>query len=317
MIAFIHGQDARQLDRLVDQKRKLYKAEGSELVVINGDDSSFNITDLMMEASTLSFFFPRKFIIMKNFPGFNTRKVLDDASFNEVESLLNKPPYDCDIVFTLNGNAPDGKRKLTKLFKKHTDYQAIENNQKTDIQSLIWDFQKSSGISMTNDALSVLKKYCINYGDVASAFDKLALLDGEINATMVEKLVQDRSQSMIYDLSEALLKQDRKRVFTLYQKLTTSSVEPIQIIYHLAGKYRQYYQLFTLQKSGMSANEISKRLKMSERQVYFILNNHRSLTTPKQCLRCLNALANIDQEAKRGKIDFKLGIELFLIKELS
>ena len=40
-------------------------------------------------------------------------------------------------MFTLDGNKPDGKRKLTKLFKKHSDYTIHEGLDTQDINGLL------------------------------------------------------------------------------------------------------------------------------------------------------------------------------------
>ena len=56
---------------------------------------------------------------------------------------------------------------------------------------------------------------------------------------------------------------------------------------------------------------------MSDRQAYFLINNHPNLISTKECLIQLRNLAQLDQEAKRGSQDFKRGLELFMIKVLT
>lgn len=317
MIVFIYGNDAEWINLQVNKKKKDLKVADLTPITFNGNDSLFSMDELLLEISTVSMFDPQKLIIVNNLIGLNTKKVLDDESFNQLGQVLKSPPHDVELFFTLEGNKPDGKRKLTKLFKKHTLWIEEKPLSKGDVNSLINQGLKKHNLNITGQAIDLLKDYCTNYDDVISAFEKLKLVNGEIDVSLIEKLVVDKRTSIIYELSDALIKRDATKTFSIYQSLLSQQIEPTQVIYHLAGKYRQYYQLFTLHSLNYSTAEISKMLKMSDRQAYFLINNHQNLITPVQCLKNLDSLAQIDQDAKRGRIDFKLGLEVFMLKVLN
>lgn len=317
MIVFIHGSDREFIELEIKKKRKVLKNEHLRPILFNGVDLSFSVSEIAKEAWTPSMFDERKLLIVQNLSGLNTTKVLNDADFKIMSDLLTKPLHDVDIIFTLEGNKPDGKRKLVKLFKKQTEYISKEGLDANDLISVLNHSISKHKLDLDNQAKNLLIRYCRDLTDVKMAIDKLKLIDTKITEEIVKDLVVDQTYSMIYELSEALLQRNNTKVFNIYHNLIEHKFEPIQLMVHLANKYRQYYQLFILSDNGYSPNEISSLLKMSDRQAYFILNNHRHLITPYQCLSHLHQLAKLDQEAKSGKIDFKNGLELFMIKVLA
>lgn len=314
LIYFIHSNDSSWLNQRIEKIQSTLNIKQITPIVFSG---SYSFDEMMLEIETPSFFEEKKFIIIKNLPGFNTTKVMADDQFQYIKQLLENPPIDVDLVFSLDGNKPDGKRKLTKLFKKLTNFIIHEGLDATDITSLIKHYINQYQLSVTSEGFSLLNSFCLTQTDVNMAFEKLSLIDKPITKDVVLSLVNDQRESMIYELSEALIKRDAKRVFSIYDMLIRQDFQPIQLLYLLANKYRQYYQLFTLNKAGYSPQEIAKTLKMSDRQAYFLINNHQNLISTKECLIQLRNLAQLDQEAKRGSQDFKRGLELFMIKVLT
>ena len=314
LIYFIYSSDVSWVEQAIQKKAKMLNSLDLQPIVFSG---SFSVDELMLEVDTKSLFDSKKFIIVKNMVGFNTAKVLADDQYKKIEFLLKEPPKDVDIVFTLDGNKPDGKRKLTKLFKKYSDYTIHEGLDSQDINGLLQQLIHQNQLLLSSEAQRLLARFCVTQTDVEAAINKLKLIEGTIDETLVIKLVSDQRESMIYELSEALLKRDSSRVFSIYETLMKQNYQPIQLLYHLSNKYRQYYQLFTLHRLHLSPSEIARQLKMSDRQAYFIINNHQNLISTKDTLRYLSSLAQLDQDAKAGLIDFKLGLELFLVKVLS
>lgn len=314
LIYFIYSSDVSWVEQAIQKKAKMLNSLDLQPIVFSG---SFSVDELMLEVDMKSLFDSKKFIIVRNMIGFNTAKVLADDQYKKIEFLLKEPPKDVDIVFTLDGNKPDGKRKLTKLFKKHSDYTIHEGLDTQDINGLLQQLIHQNQLQLSAEAQRLLARFCVTQTDVVAAINKLKLIEGTIDESLVIKLVSDQRESMIYELSEALLKRDSSKVLSIYETLMKQNYQPIQLLYHLSNKYRQYYQLFTLHRLQESPVEIARQLKMSDRQAYFIINNHQNLISPKDCLRYLSSLAQLDQDAKAGLIDFKLGLELFLVKVLS
>ena len=116
-----------------------------------------------------------------------------------------------------------------------------------------------------------------------------------------------------FDLSDALLKQRTRDAFRLLRDLDAQQMDPIYLIATLASQFRFRLQVRTLMNEGMSKQWIQSRLQAHPYRVQMSMRQCQPYSSA--FLReQLRQLADLDQRIKSGRIDKKLGFELYLLQ---
>ena len=115
----------------------------------------------------------------------------------------------------------------------------------------------------------------------------------------------------VFELSNALLNKDRKRIMKLYSDLKLLKIEPINLIALLANQFRLIMQVLILRKEGKKESEIATMLEVHPYRVRMAVKHsyNYSLTDIK---KILVDLANLDAKIKTGEADRYVDFELFL-----
>lgn len=89
--------------------------------------------------------------------------------------------------------------------------------------------------------------------------------------------------------------------------------EPIKLIVLIAGQMRLIYQVKLLDRKGYNDKEIGKILGVNPYRLKYIRQEGKDFDL-NELLECLDALSKLDVEIKTGKMDKKMGLELFMIR---
>ena len=89
--------------------------------------------------------------------------------------------------------------------------------------------------------------------------------------------------------------------------------EPIKLIVLIAGQMRLIYQVKLLDRKGYTDKEIGKILGVNPYRLKYLRQEGKDFDL-NELLKCLDALSRLDVEIKTGKIDKKMGLELFMIR---
>lgn len=89
--------------------------------------------------------------------------------------------------------------------------------------------------------------------------------------------------------------------------------EPIKLIVLIAGQMRLIYQVKLLDRKGYNDKEIGKFLGVNPYRLKYIRQEGKSFDL-NELLKCLDELSKLDVQIKTGKIDKKMGLELFMIR---
>ncbi len=270
------------------------------------------LTDIVNDASSMSLFDDKKAIIVNNsyiFTG-TTKKNLEQNT-EELENYLNNINDNTILIFIVNNEKLDERKKITKLIKKNgtvKDFNSIDNI--SLVKNLFEDY------SISNENIKYL---------ISRVGEDSSLLASEIEKI---KIYKDKDKNITYDditnlttksleinnfkLIDAIISKNKAEAFNLYQDRIKLNEEPIAIIISLANQIRIMYQVKQLYLNGYTENNIASILKIHPYRVKLASQNARKYDSD-ILLKYLKQLADLDINIKTGKVDKTLGLELFII----
>ena len=102
-------------------------------------------------------------------------------------------------------------------------------------------------------------------------------------------------------------------MFSIYHDLMILSEEPIKWIVLIAGQMRLIYQVKLLDRKGYNDKEIGKILGVNPYRLKYVRQEGKDFDL-NELLQCLDDLSRLDVEIKTGKMDKKMGLELFMVR---
>ncbi len=270
------------------------------------------LTDIINDASSMSLFNDKKIIIVNNayiFTG-NNKKYLEQDTL-ELEKYLNNINDNTILIFNVNSEKLDERKKITKLIKKNglvKDFNSIDNI--SLVKNLFDDY------SISNDNV----KYLISrVGDdsslLASEIEKIKIYKNEDKTITFDDITNLTTKSLEvnnFKLIDAIINKNKAEAFNLYQDRIKLNEEPIAIIISLANQIRIMYQVKQLYLNGYTENNIASILKIHPYRVKLASQNAKKYDS-NILLNYLKQLADLDINIKTGKVDKTLGLELFII----
>ncbi len=276
------------------------------------DLTNTSLTDIINDASSMSLFSEKKVIIVNNayiFTGSNKKNI--EQNIDELENYVNNNNENTILIFIVNNEKLDERKKITKLIKKNgivKDFNTIDNI------TLAKNLFDSYSISIDN-----IKYLIERVGDdttlLASEIEKIKTYkDKDLNITKddITKLTTKSLEVNNFKLIDAIIKKDKALALSLYQERLKLNEEPIAIIISLANQIRIMYQVKQLYLNGYTENNIASILKIHPYRVKLAAQNSKKYDSD-ILLNYISKLANLDINIKNGKIDKKLGLELFII----
>ena len=310
MVYLLYGTVDYLINKTID---KIISDNKIDEFNINKYDLTNNLlTDIINDASSMSLFSDKKIIIVNNayiFTG-NNKKYLEQDTL-ELEKYLNNVNDNTILIFNVNSEKLDERKKITKLIKKNglvKDFNSIDNI--SLVKNLFDDY------SISNDNV----KYLISrVGDdsslLASEIEKIKIYKNEDKTITFDDITNLTTKSLEvnnFKLIDAIINKNKAEAFNLYQDRIKLNEEPIAIIISLANQIRIMYQVKQLYLNGYTENNIASILKIHPYRVKLASQNAKKYDS-NILLNYLKQLADLDINIKTGKVDKTLGLELFII----
>ena len=319
MFIFLYGADVfRSQEKLGALKNKYLEknSSGTDLSVLDYDNTSVtkNLSELL---SAQGLFSAKQLIIVKN--------ILLSGSIEKQKEVLEflksraelENDSDAVIVFFENGS-PKKNTSLFKFLAAHSKSQEFVPYDGAHLTNWALAYAKkiSHDVSFSRNALNMLLAATGN--DLHILSNEIIKLvnyknSGIIKEEDVELLVKSKIDSTIFETIEALCSGNKDRALTLLHE----QLEKGEDVFYILSMYA--YQLRTILKigdflwQGMSnAYDIAKASKIHPYVVQKTLPQARILGEQK-AKQIFHSLAQIDQDAKTGKIDPVLALDSFII----
>ena len=274
-----------------------------------------NISDIVVESSTIGMFNPYKFIVIDTSSYFSSKKDMDISSLTNYFDNYNVNSY---LIFTYGSSSIDSRRKLFKLISDNGVVKKLEANSEY-LNDFISNYIKDNGYSMDMNSMSYLLSRCDNNIDnIRNELDKLMLYklnDKVITRDDISLLTIEDINDTVFELVSSILKNNNEKAMKLYYNFINNGMDVSQIIAVISNQIRLLFQVKRLYNSGKSNDEIAKILEFkSAYRVKYLLNDCYYYSES-DLLKYLSKLAYIDKSIKTGNGDGRLLLELFIAKK--
>lgn len=274
-----------------------------------------NISDIVVESSTIGMFNPYKFIVIDTSSYFSSKKDMDISSLIDYFDNYNVNSY---LIFTYGSSSIDNRRKLFKLISDKGVVKKLEANSEY-LNDFISNYIKDNGYSMDMNSMSYLLSRCDNNIDnIRNELDKLMLYklnDKVINRDDISLLTIEDINDTVFELVSSILKNNNEKAMKLYYNFINNGMDVSQIIAVISNQIRLLFQVKRLYNSGKSNDEIAKILEFkSVYRVKYLLSDCYYYSEG-DLLKYLSKLADIDKAIKTGNGDGRLLLELFIAKK--
>lgn len=296
-----------ETNKIIDQ----YNKKESEIIKFDLDQSY--ISEVIEEALTVSLFSNKKIIICKNSYFLTAKKGLLDHDLSELESYLANPSEDVTIIFNVDHNKIDVRRKIVKLIRERGTIIECSKlkNHTSFIKELFAPYQ------ITNKDINLLvKRVGTNLGILKQEIEKIKVYknkDYNVSHEDIIHLTTEYIEPDIFEFVNSIVKRDKVQALKIYNEMLLQKEEPIKIIIILANQFRLLYQVKELLKIGHSESEIASILESHPYPVKLAREKSREYND-KELLSYLEQLADLDMKIKSGAIDKKIGLEMFILE---
>lgn len=295
-------------------KREIDKITNGTSDVVKYDLLVSNVSDVIEEASCMSLFGDKKVVIGENalfLTGTNT-SVNHDIDY--LTSYVNAENHDNIVILTVVQDKLDERKKIVKLLKKNVTVIHKETIDEKDLPKFVIKEFLNNGYKIDYKTASYFVDYVGKNVDILlSEINKMIIYKDTDKEIFIEDILNISSKGFndnVFDLSDAIMKKDFKKIFSCYNDLMILKEEPIKIIALLASQFTLVYQSKLLSKEGFMSKDIASTLKVHPYRVKLALETNYPDFELKDILKKLH---NLDYEIKTGKVDKIVGLENFLL----
>lgn len=304
----IYGNDYSLIKREIDKITKEIND------VTTYDLSLEKVDNLLNDASVISMFGDKKALIGENALFLSTSSSSINHDLDYLERYLEDDNHDNIVIFTLNENKLDERKKIVKLLKKRATVIHKDVIKDKDLPDFVRDEFFNNGYKIDYKAASYFVQYAGSNVDILiSEINKMMMYkDGDkiIKIEDINEITSKKMNDNIFDLSNAIMDKDFKKMYECYNDLMTLKEESIKIIAMLGSSFTLVYQCKLLYNDGKRQNEIADILKVHPYRVKLAIENNYKINNIKEILKKLH---NLDYEIKSGKIDKAVALDNFLL----
>ena len=296
---------------LMEEQLKKITKDFEKINISKYDLNNDNAVDIIDDAQTISLFGDKKLIIADNANVF-TGTTSKDAEI--IEAYLNKPNDLTTLVFIVNSDKIDNRKKITKLMKKNEDMKDFSNN----IDPINFIKKDLNGYDISINTINLLIDRVGNDPLILkSELNKIKLYKGDdhkITDNDIMTLTIKTSYEDIFKLIDYIVDNNKEKALEILENMIKNGEEAIKIIIILAGQIRIMYQAKILLKKGLSEKSIADTLAIHPYRVKLALQKGRRYTE-NILLNYLSELADIDYGIKSGKLNKDLALEMFILQK--
>ena len=275
--------------------------------------------ELFEQAETMPFFADRRVILCEDSGLFN--KADDDFA-----DKLNNIPETAVMIFV--ESKADGRLKPLKTAKKIGA--VVEMNAPSEDQLKRWIARRldEDKKKMTNEAWQEfmlrsrpeVKDYKDKPADSMTKmnceYEKLINYVGEkesIEISDVREICSGHLESKIFDLTDAMIANDEKKVMFLYHDMLMQKVSPLYILAMINRNFMNLLKIRELYDDRMDIKTIAKEVGVMDFVVKKNINLSQKFSIDRM-KELLKDSAKAENDVKTGNLDANIAVELLMVK---
>lgn len=287
--------------------------EKNEFNFVSLDFLSSSLEDILENLQSSSLFDGKKIIVVKNPYFFVDTKI--KLPFNNdlslFENYLYNPNENCEFIIICPKKYYNPKNKYFTIIQSIGEVNNLLIENLEDRKAYALELLKQANLEIENKALDLLVSRCLEITQLEKEIAKLILYNQKIDENVIETMVSEPLEDNVFELSNALLKKDSKRVMKVYTDLKKQKVEPIQLISMLSNQLRLLIEVSILKDKYRYDEDLAKILKVHPYRIKLARENTRKFTLT-QIKKMLIDLAQLDIDIKKGSKDRYIDFEIFL-----
>lgn len=295
-------------------KREIDKLTNGVSDVVKYDLSTDKIDELLDDASCMSLFGDKKVLVGENALFLTTTTTNVNHNLDYLTNYLNDDNHENIVILSVLTDKLDERKKIVKLLKEKSKviYKELIDNK--DLPSFIINEFNNEGYKIDYKTANYFVNYVGKNVDILlSEINKMIIFkDNDKNITIndIDEISSKAINDNVFDLSDAIMKKDFKRMYDCYNDLIILKEEPIKIIAMLGNQFNLVYQCKLLSSKGLSEKEIATSLSVHPYRVKLAIETDYMISELKDILIKLH---NLDFEIKSGKVDKNVGFDNFLL----
>ncbi|MBU1140980.1 MAG: DNA polymerase III subunit delta [Firmicutes bacterium] len=299
-----------QLNHKIDEKLAEFNVDPFNIIKYDLLENSSD--DILEDLQTVSFFAEKKVIIVRNLG--EIEKEGESVIKNWV-SYLEKPNPDVILLVIVNDIIPEDSPLGGALFK-YAYIEKIKEMDKKEYPDFVRNMFKKYQYMITDDAIeALLERTNLDFTLISQEAEKLMLFaydNKEITEKAVLLLVSRNLEENIFELTNALLAKNQPKTIEIFYDLVARNEDPLRILNNIVGKVRELMHTKLLIEKGYRQEQIAEHFHMKSGRAYYLVKNAQSISFS-ILENHLKKLSKLDYDIKSGKIDKKLGLELYLL----
>ncbi len=299
--------------RLIDEEIKKIIKDETNIITIDLNESQ--LEDVIREATYVSMFQEKKYLIVKNALFFTSAKIKEE-DLDILFKYMENPIGLTTIIFTCYTNI-DARKKIYKDFAKKYKVISLSNIPVNELITKIRDYVFKNKYKIDTDTIKYIMSCCgDNYDLVYNELNKIFLYYNEPTTIKLEDVKEIVAKILIdnnFKFVEAVVNKNSLNALKLLDDLYILKVEPIALIMLLAREYRLMLSVSILMSNGFPKKEVFKKLGIQDWQLEKLLKESSNYYQD-DIKELLKELANIDYRIKSGNGDRFLELKTFLLK---
>jgi DNA polymerase III subunit delta len=309
-IYLFHSTNDFLLNHTIEEKIKEFNVDPFNIIKYDLLENSSD--DILEDLQTVSFFAEKKVIVIRNI---NELEKEDEFVIKNWVTYFEKPNPDVILIIALQELLPETTLLGGALFK-YAFIEKVKDMEKKDYPEFIKNMFKKYQYQITDDAVeSLLERTNLDFNLINQEAEKLMLFayeTKEINEKAVILLVSRNLEENIFELTNALLSKNQTKTIEIFYDLVARNEDPLRILNNIVGKVRELMHTKLLLDKGYRQDQIAEHFHIKSGRAYYLVKNAQGVNFA-QLENHIKKLSKLDYEIKSGKIDKKLGLELYLL----
>ena len=310
MIYVLYGLERYLIDKEI--KKIIENNNIDELSISKYNAKNNSLEEILFDVDSMPLFGNKRLIIIDESYFFTGEKSSDEHLLEKIEKFLNGFSSNNIVLFVVNNEKLDERKKITKLVKKIG--KCIEFNAKSDANAMIKDLLKDYDITTSN--INLIKFRINNKSEVInSEIDKLLIYkeDKTISEEDILNVISEYPNIDFFQFIDNIINKKVEETLKTYYELLKLKEEPIKIIVTLANQFRLMYQAKKMFQSGYSEKDIVTETGEHPYRVKLAISKAQKYKD-EDLLEILKKLGEINLNAKKGLVDSKTALEMFIIE---
>ena len=270
--------------------------------------------DILNEMTTVSLLGEQRMVVITE-PEFLKQTYKHN---NIVEKFINYflDDYQDTILVIISDTDLDYRVRINTILKEKATIKKIAAIEKDNLETWIVKRLDSYGYKIDKSAVSeLIERTDGEIMQINNELEKLMLYhidDMNITYPSVKLLVSRNLEDNIFNLLNAFVANDKKTLFAIYEDFMTLNEDEMRIISAMSNKLEEILYTKILMKKKVGKDEIATYFKVKPGRAYYMMEAAKKISE-ENIETLIKRISELDYNIKTGKIDKKLGLQLFIL----